>query len=705
MHRIILLGTLMAFAINAPAQLSKWLLRNGSGEVRVLDLTGPLPILGSLIPSFGLGGSEDVNLMTDAAGNIRFSTAVGMDNKVQVRTASFSIMPNGNGLIGNSSSQASAIAPRPCHPQQYYIIHHNTETHELYWSLVDMTLNGGLGDVAEKNHFIASGVGEGFAVSHQLPNGCRWLFCFSKNESQYQIKRALVTASGIGEPVLIATVAGADDADWHTCLKLSPANDKLAISLPNYDSPGAGDVVIWPLDLESGTLGPASIKALSTDPIVGIEFSPAGGYLYFVGNDALSDVDFGRLDLASSQVQIIDPSIGSWILSIEAAGNGRIYVGTSGFPRTLAEVRFPDAPDINDIAYDHNAVIFLSFGFIPVLPNAIEGEPPGTTSTPDFIAFEITEPVGCEGHRFTSGSCLGTWQQWDFGDGWTDLRDQVVHHYGVGTFDVTLTTESCGELLSLTRPGAVTVEGVQPVAGMVHPDTVCQHASTSFENTSQLASAYNWFFGNGTSSTSATPDPAYHSPGAYTITLVAREGCINDTTRNNIIVLPAAIASFHTNSDPCDEVTRLINTSVDGVSWHWDLGDGDSTDFRDPIHTYTTMDAFTVRLTSDPGTMCADTAERVLYAGYGIIPVAWFVPNAFTPNGDGTNDELRIKGPEVCASPVMTIFNKWGQKMWEGDAKSGWDGNTSGQTAPEGVYVYTLHGKMSMSHGYVVLLR
>ena len=126
---------------------------------------------------------------------------------------------------------------------------------------------------------------------------------------------------------------------------------------------------------------------------------------------------------------------------------------------------------------------------------------------------------------------------------------------------------------------------------------------------------------------------------------------------------------------------------------------------RDPLHTYLSMEAFEVHLTTDRGTMCADTAIRILHAGYGIIPVAWFIPNAFTPNGDGTNDVLSIKGPEVCASPVMTIHNKWGQAIWEGDSKTGWDGTSGGQPAPEGVYVYVLQGKMDRSLGYVVLIR
>lgn len=701
------LGLLVSDGNETCAQLNSWLLRSGSGEVRTVDFAGGNPLLGNLVPSFGLGGTEDVNLMTNAAGTPLFYTAVGSNNKVQVRTAGFALMPNGNGLIGNASSQCSAIAPRPCHGQQYYFIHHDGASHEHYYSIVDMALNGGQGDVTVKNKLIGSELGEGMAVSRQLENGCRWLFCYGIDGDVLYLKRALISQSGIGEPVTIGSAHAPNGTAWYSTLKLSPANDRLAISLPNALQPGAPDVVVWQLDAFSGTVSGAQQLALSSDPIVGIEFSPGGGFLYFVGNSALPDMEFGRFNLSTQAVEVIDPAIGSWVISVECAGNGRLYVGTSGFPRTLAEVRYPDASLLSAVGYDRNAVVFLSLGLMPTLPNAIEGEPPGSTSTPAYADFFVEELPGCDGHRFISKACLGSDLEWDFGDGWTDRREQPTHRYGVGTFDVTLSLTSCGQQVSITRPGLITVEGIQPVAGFETADSVCQHSAVQFTNTSELASAYRWWFGDGGASTAVDPSHIYHEHGMRTATLVAIEGCIVDTARKPVKVLPAAIASFHTNSDPCDERTYLVNTSVDGADWHWDFGDGDTVShWRDPMHVYQQMGAFEVVLVSDPGTMCADTARATLLAGYGLIPVAWFVPNAFTPNQDGVNDVLRINGPEECASPVMTIHNKWGQLVWEGDSKEGWDGTVYGAIAPEGVYAYVLKGRLDdMKHGWFVLAR
>lgn len=691
----------------ASAQLSKWLLRSGSGEVETVDFGSGDPILGSVIPSFGLGGYEDVNLMTDAANQALFYTAVGSDNTIQVRTAAFQVMPNGYGLFGNVSSHSSAIIPRPCHPNQYFIIHHDGATNKHYRSTVDMALNGGQGEVVEKNLLIGAELGEGIAVSRQLQNGCRWLFGFGVDGDAFIIKRALLSESGIGAMSTAATVSAPDGTAWYSCLKLSPANDRIAISLPNALQPGAADVAIWPLDLATGELGSAQLIPLSDDPVVGIEFSPMGGYLYYAGNGAASDMEFGRAHLASGSVEVIDDAIGPWVLSIESAGNGRLYIGTAGFPRTLAEVRFPDAVGTGAVGYDRNALVFWNLGFLPALPNAIEGEPPGSTTTPDFVDFTVEELPGCEGHRFIPSTCLETSIQWDFGDGWTDQRHQPTHRYGVGEFDVTLSVTSCGQQISVTKPDLITIEGIQPIADFTAPDSVCQHDPVAFANASQLASEYHWWFGDGSTSAAENPAHAYGQHGLRVVTLVAQEGCIQDTVRQGIKVLPAAIASFTTNSDPCDERTYLVNTSDGGETWFWDFGDDESVyGWRDPTHVYQRMDAFEVMLISDPDNMCADTASMTLRAGYGLIPVAWFVPNAFSPNGDGNNDVLYVVGPEYCQSPVMSIHNKWGQLVWEGDSKTGWDGIIGGMPAPEGAYAYVLKGRLDdMKLGWFVLMR
>ena len=72
-----------------------------------------------------------------------------------------------------------------------------------------------------------------------------------------------------------------------------------------------------------------------------------------------------------------------------------------------------------------------------------------------------------------------------------------------------------------------------------------------------------------------------------------------------------------------------------------------------------------------------------------IIPqMSFYIPNTFTPNGDGLNDTFGIAG-EALKEFRMQIFNRWGQMVFEsGNPNERWDGTYQGDKVSEGVYVY-----------------
>jgi gliding motility-associated-like protein len=87
-----------------------------------------------------------------------------------------------------------------------------------------------------------------------------------------------------------------------------------------------------------------------------------------------------------------------------------------------------------------------------------------------------------------------------------------------------------------------------------------------------------------------------------------------------------------------------------------------------------------------------------------------FIPNTFTPNGDGNNDVFYVYGNAIV-KVKMRIYNQWGQFLYESQQlQNGWDGNYKGQMQPNGVYVYyvdlTLNdGTTAMRKGTITLLR
>jgi gliding motility-associated-like protein len=89
-----------------------------------------------------------------------------------------------------------------------------------------------------------------------------------------------------------------------------------------------------------------------------------------------------------------------------------------------------------------------------------------------------------------------------------------------------------------------------------------------------------------------------------------------------------------------------------------------------------------------------------------IRPEILFVPNAFTPNADGTNEFWEIKGNTCSDVTLLQVFNKWGQLIFETNRplEEFWDGTFQGSYAPQGVYVWRLRDGEQSHVGTVTLI-
>ena len=89
------------------------------------------------------------------------------------------------------------------------------------------------------------------------------------------------------------------------------------------------------------------------------------------------------------------------------------------------------------------------------------------------------------------------------------------------------------------------------------------------------------------------------------------------------------------------------------------------------------------------------------------------LPTAFTPNGDGKNDEFKLLGtPQNISKLTFCVFNRWGQRVFcNTNFYNGWDGTYKGEPCEIGSYVYTLSytntqtGKVEYKRGSVTLVR
>jgi len=187
----------------------------------------------------------------------------------------------------------------------------------------------------------------------------------------------------------------------------------------------------------------------------------------------------------------------------------------------------------------------------------------------------------------------------------------------------------------------------------------------------------------------------------YDVTITEVESGCSITENVEIESYPYVHASFSSNpNDECvntfDPTFSFLDLSAGASSGYLSFGDGDTIPYAygfSPSHTYPDTGTFVVSLyvTNDNG--CEDTASIEVC----VVPEksTFYVPNAFTPNGDNANDKFIVQGVGV-EDYTIEIFDRWGLLVYESDDMTdGWDGRyPNGNFAPEGVYVYVIRGKI-----------
>ncbi|MES2618331.1 MAG: gliding motility-associated C-terminal domain-containing protein [Bacteroidota bacterium] len=192
-------------------------------------------------------------------------------------------------------------------------------------------------------------------------------------------------------------------------------------------------------------------------------------------------------------------------------------------------------------------------------------------------------------------------------------------------------------------------------------------------------------------------------------------GCTYDTMVN----IPGykrirAYFSFSPN-DRCLYSTnaelQIINLSEGGITGYWDFGDGTVLPYdptTNPTHLYDGLkENYKVKLEITNDGNCKDSFSVNICV---IDTVTIVMPTAFTPNNDGMNDVFKIESTSL-AKATMTIYNRWGEKVFFSDDPSiGWDGTYQGKICPTDYYVYYISYKgkktaMRYSKGVLFLIR
>lgn len=304
---------------------------------------------------------------------------------------------------------------------------------------------------------------------------------------------------------------------------------------------------------------------------------------------------------------------------------------------------------------------------------------------------------------------------WDFGDGtsYTGPNPPIHNFPTANNYVVTLTmtdTNACNNPATFSRNIDFSTNIVK--SGFLMPDSVCAPAMVAFIDQSTNGVSYNWNFGDGNTSNISSPNNTFTTPGIYTVRqVVGNPNTCNlfDSTQKNIFVAPSPIADFSWTPNPpeANKPNVFKNLSTGATTYLWNFGDGMSSTETDVTHIYDKDGTYNVCLTATNIYGCRDTACKSVR---GIVVPLVDVPSGFSPNGDGINDIVYVKGYGI-ESMTFRIFNRWGQKIFESNNKNvGWDGRYKSVIQEMDVYGYTLSvnffdGTKAFKKGNITLLK
>ena len=308
---------------------------------------------------------------------------------------------------------------------------------------------------------------------------------------------------------------------------------------------------------------------------------------------------------------------------------------------------------------------------------------------------------------------------WDFGDGNTSTVTDPVYNYTVpGTYFVKLSVNTQFQCPS-SFIDTVRVYKT-PDISIIGKDSVCLGIPESFLGTITQPDStvnWNWSFGNGNTSQLQDGIAAYSNSGDYTIQLIATNklGCA-DTSTHKVYAVPKLTAV-----PAADPITILsgadaqLNMNYTGaiIAYNWLPAQNLScTNCPQPVANPQFTTKYSVNIIDRYGcTAKGDVTVKVVCTGQN-----FFIPNTFSPNGDGSNDVFYPRGSGLDRAKILRIFNRWGEIVFEkydlpiNVASAGWDGNWKGKKANADVYVYQIeiyckNGELVTYNGNVALIR
>ncbi|MBI4646051.1 MAG: gliding motility-associated C-terminal domain-containing protein, partial [Bacteroidia bacterium] len=267
----------------------------------------------------------------------------------------------------------------------------------------------------------------------------------------------------------------------------------------------------------------------------------------------------------------------------------------------------------------------------------------------------------------------------------TGVQTQGIASLPAGIYSITVTdANNCtaSESIIINEPSDI-------LSATIYTNGVACYGSTNVTasvNVNGGTSPYSYYWSTGDSGSLITN----LAPGNYYVTITDANQC---TTTNTITIIQSSfletdfeITLPHCNISRDGRIEVHVHGGIEPYFYLWNTTQAQT----DSVASDLDLGIYIVSVTDANSCIKIDTIELT-----GQLGTCLFIPNAFTPNNDGTNDDWKIQGIEYYPLAEIEIYSRWGIKLFHSTGSSYnndiWDGTYKGKPLPFGAYLYILN--------------
>lgn len=400
--------------------------------------------------------SEGCSTISDCNGSLLFYT-----DGENVWNKNHQIMVNGTGLFGrDTSTQAATIIKKPGSSHNYYIFTTSIQTSmgSSRYSEVDMSLQGGEGEVTNKNVLLFNRTTEKLAIAKHSNGIDFWAITYNADTKYFHAY--LINSGGVSNSPVLSYYP---NVDWSGSMKVSPDGKKLAVC--NFSK----SALLFDFDNINGYVSSDPQALTNEDEFpYGAEFSPNSKVLYVSCYTKTYQFNLNVPNIKNSGINITS-GVASNLGALQLGPNGKIYCAIRGDTK----IGVINKPNVLGLGCDFD------------LEGIDLGERQCQAGLPSFCPSNIMPTLTAK------NLCLGSFTEfnintnfdtstilWDFGDGTTSSNPNPTHNYTTsGNYTVTVSGIASGDLCPLSK--IITISA-PPVVSHVNNISICGEAETNY---------------------------------------------------------------------------------------------------------------------------------------------------------------------------------------------------------------------------------